>query len=153
MGLSNGNRRSFRELVYDHQDNLVTFNTSGAVLVSNIIYIREHLYELVKINSSQVETSLDRLQSKMIHISLVKKESTISIKYLLDSFSSNNQREASDRIHVNRTQLPIIRVFAITTYNAQGNRRKMVVDLQLPSIVSQVASVYVPFGRVKRATV
>ena len=55
-------------------------------------------------------------------------------------------------IHVNRTQLPIVPAFAITTYKAQGlTMGKIVVDLQLPPTASQVASIYVPLSRVKRA--
>ena len=55
-------------------------------------------------------------------------------------------------INVTRTQLPIPPAFAITTYKAQGlTVEKIVVDLQLPPTASQVASIYVPLSRVKRA--
>jgi hypothetical protein len=83
LGLSNGTQGIFRELVYDDQENPVTFNMNNAVFPPNTIYVRKPLYSLVKINSSQVETSLDGLQSKLIPISLVKKEFSISIKQLL----------------------------------------------------------------------
>jgi ATP-dependent exoDNAse (exonuclease V) alpha subunit len=52
--------------------------------------------------------------------------------------------KVSDVIHVTRTQLPIVPAFAITTYKAQGlTMYKIVVDLQSPSVTSQVASIYV----------
>ena len=46
---------------------------NNAVFPSNTIYVRKPLYALVEINTSQVETSLDGLQSKLIPISLIKK--------------------------------------------------------------------------------
>jgi ATP-dependent exoDNAse (exonuclease V) alpha subunit len=55
-------------------------------------------------------------------------------------------------IQVTRTQLPIVLAFAITTYKAQGiTMNKIVVDLQVPLGTLQVASIYVPLSRVKRA--
>ncbi len=42
--------------------------------------------------------------------------------------------------------------FAITTYKAQGlTMNKIIVDLQVPLATMQVASIYVPLSRVKRA--
>ena len=111
------------------------------------------VYVLVEINSLQVETSLDGLQSKLIPISLVKKEFSISIKQLLGPLlEQRSGRKAPDMIHVYRTQLPIVPAFAITTYKAQGlTMGKIVVDLQLPPTATQVASIYVPFSRVRKA--
>jgi ATP-dependent exoDNAse (exonuclease V) alpha subunit len=55
-------------------------------------------------------------------------------------------------IHVTRTQLPIVPAFAITTYKAQGlTMSKIVVDLQVSLGALEVASIYVPLSRVKRA--
>jgi ATP-dependent exoDNAse (exonuclease V) alpha subunit len=61
-------------------------------------------------------------------------------------------RKIPQVIQVTRTQLPIAPAFAITTYRAQGlTMNKIVVDLLVPLGTLQVASVYVPLGRVKRA--
>ena len=79
-GLSNGTQGIFRELV---KEDLVTFNMNNAIFPSNSIYVRKPLYALVEMNSSQVETNLDGLQPKLIPISLVKKEFSISIKQVL----------------------------------------------------------------------
>ena len=77
---------------------------SNAVFPSNTIYVRKPLYALVEINTSQVETSIDSLQPKLIPISLVKKEFSISIKQLLGSLlEQRSGRKASDMIHVTRT--------------------------------------------------
>jgi ATP-dependent exoDNAse (exonuclease V) alpha subunit len=55
-------------------------------------------------------------------------------------------------IHVTRTQLPTVPAFAITTYKAQGlTMSKIVVDLQVSLGALEVASIYVPLSRVKRA--
>ena len=77
----------------------------------------------------------------------------MSIKQLLGPLlEQRSGRKASDMIHVNRTQLPIVPAFAITTYKAQGLiMGKIVVDLQLPPIASQVALIYVSLSRVRRA--
>ena len=85
----------------------------------------------MKINPSEVETSLDGLQTKLIPISLVKKGFSISIKQLLGSLlEQRSGRKAPNLINVTRTQLPIVPAFAITTYKAQGlTMEKIVVDL------------------------
>ena len=116
LGLSNGTQGIFRELVYDDQADSVTDNMKNTIFPTTTTYIHKPLYALVEINSSQIETNPDGLQSKLIPISLVRKE------------------------------------FTVTTYKSQGlTMGKIVVDLQLPPTASQVASIYVPLSRVKRA--
>ena len=83
LGLSNGTQGNFRERVYDDKEDPVTFNMINAIFPSNSIYVRKPLYALVEMNSSQVETNLDGLQPKLIPMTLVKKEYSISIKQLL----------------------------------------------------------------------
>ena len=153
LGHSNGTQGIFRELVHDDKEDPVTFSMNNAIFPSNSIYVRKPFYALVEMNSSQVETNLDGLQPKLIPISLVKKEFSISIKQLLGPLlEQRSGRKAPDMIHVSRTQLPIVPPFAITTYKAQGlTMGKIVVDVQLPPTASQVASTYVPLSRVKRA--
>ena len=115
LGLSNGTQGIFRELVYDDNESSVTINMSNAIFPSDTVYARKPLYALVEINSSKVETNLDGLQPKLIPISLVKKEFTISIKQLLGPLLEHRSgRKMSDIIHVTRTQLPIVPAFAIT---------------------------------------
>ena len=65
-GLSNGIQGIFRELVFDDMEDPVTFNMNNAIFPSNSIYVRKTLYALVEMNSSQVETNLDGLQSKLL---------------------------------------------------------------------------------------
>jgi hypothetical protein len=61
-------------------------------------------------------------------------------------------KKVAEVIQVARTQLSIVPAFAITTYKAQGlTMNKIVVDLQVPLGKLQVASIYVPLSRVKRA--
>ena len=52
LGLSNGTQGIFCELVYDDQEDSITFNMNNAVFPSNTIYVRKPLYALVEINSS-----------------------------------------------------------------------------------------------------
>ena len=154
LGLSNGIQGIFRELVYDDQEGSDCLKVKSEVFPSNTIDVRKPLYALVEINTSQVETSLDGLRPKLIPIPLVKKQFTVSIKQLFGRLLEQRQgeRKAPEMIQVTRTQLPIVPAFAITTYKAQGlTMGKIVVDLQVPPGTSQVASIYVPLSRVKRA--
>ena len=153
LELSNGSQEIFRELLYDDKEDPVNFNTNKAIFPSNSIYVRKLLYALVEMNSSQVEINFDDLQPKLIPISLVKKEFSISMKQPLGPLlEQRSGRKAPDMIHVTRTQLPIVPAFAIITYKAQGlTMGKIIVDVQLPPTTSQVASTYVPLSRVKRA--
>ena len=94
LGLSNGTQGIFRQLVYDDKEDPVTFNMNNAIFPSNSIYVRKALYALVEMNSSQVETNLDGLQSKLIPMTLVKQENIVvlSSSYLVH-FSSKDQGE------------------------------------------------------------
>ena len=93
LRLSNGTQGIFRELLYDDQKDLVIFNMSNAVFLSNTIYVRKPLYKLVGINSSQVETSLDGIKPKIIPISLVEKDVVFLSNSCLVRFSSKDQEE------------------------------------------------------------
>jgi ATP-dependent exoDNAse (exonuclease V) alpha subunit len=108
----------------------------------------------VEVNTSQVLKNLDDLRPKLIPIPLIKKRFTVPIKQLFGHLFERVQggRKIPQVIQVTRTQLPIVPAFAITTYKAQGlTMNKIVVDLQVPLGTLQVASVYVPLSRVKRA--
>ena len=154
LGLSNGTQGIFRELVYDDQVDLGSLKVKSDVFPSNTIYIRKPLYALVEINTSQVETDLDGLPPKLIPIPLIKNQFTIPIKQLFGSLFERVQGEEKilETIRITRTQLPIVPGFAITTYKAQGlTMNKIIVDLQVPVGTMQVASIYVPLSRMKRA--
>jgi hypothetical protein len=154
LGLSNGTQGIFRELVYDDQEDSGGLNVKNEIFPSNTIYIRKPLYALVEINTSQIETNLEGLRPKLIPIPLVKKRFTVSIKQLFGQQFEQllGGRKISQVIHITRTQLPIVPAFAITTYKAQGlTMNKIIVDLQVPPGTLQVASIYVPLSRVKRA--
>ncbi len=154
LGLSNGTQGIFREFVYDDQENLGSFKVKSDVFLSNTIYIKRPLYALVEINTSQVETSLDGLPHKVIPIPLIKEQFAVPIKQLFGRLIERvqDEKKVSETIQVTRTQLPIVPAFAITTYKAQGlTMNKIIIDLQVPLGTKQVASIYVPLSRVKRA--
>ncbi|CAF1384671.1 unnamed protein product [Adineta ricciae] len=154
LGLSNGTQGIFPELIYDDQEDPSDLKIKSKIFPSSTIFIRKPLYAFVEINTSQIETNLDGLRPKLIPIPLIKKQFTVPIKqlfgHLLDQVQ--NGRRIPQVIQVTRTQLPIVSVFAITTYKAQGlTINKIVVDLQSPLQTLRVASVYVPLSRMKRA--
>jgi hypothetical protein len=111
LELSNGTQGIFRELVYDDQDNLTTVKVNSEVFLPSTIYVRKHLYALVEINTSQVETSLDDLCLKLI-----------PFKQLFGRLLKQRQGEGkvSKVIEVTRTQLPIVPASVIITYKVQG---------------------------------
>lgn len=112
------------------------------------------MYALVEIKTSQLETSLDGLPPKIIPIPLIKKQFNVPIKQLFGRLIGNipGPKRGSETIKVTRMQLPIVPAFAITTYKAQGlTMNKIIVDLQVPLGTTQVASIYVPLSRVKKA--
>ena len=80
LGLSNGTQGIFRELVYDDEEDATNFKTKINVFPSDTIYIRQPLYALVEIATSQLETALDGLRPKLIPIPLVKKSFSVPIK-------------------------------------------------------------------------
>jgi hypothetical protein len=91
LGLSNGTRGIFRELVYDDQEVPDGLKVKSDVFPLNTIYVRKPLYALVEINTSQVETSLDGLRPKLIPIPLVKKQFTVPIKQLFGRLFQREQ--------------------------------------------------------------
>jgi hypothetical protein len=100
-----------------------------------------------------METNLDGLRPKLIPISPVKKEFTVSTKQLFGRLLERGpgEKKVSEVIQVTRTQLPIVPVFVIATYKAQGlTMDKIIVDLQVPPGALQVVFIYVPLSRVKR---
>lgn len=154
LGLSNGTQGIFRELIYDDQHESGTLSINNSVFPSSTVYVRKPLYALVEINTSQVEANLDGLRPKLIPIPLIRKQFTVPIKQLFGQRFEGMQGKikVTEVIQVTRTQLPIVPAFAITTYKAQGlTMNKIVVDLQAPAGTLQVASIYVPLSRVKRA--
>ena len=56
-------------------------------------------------------------------------------------------------ISVKRKTLPLIPAYSITTHKSQGQTRpKIVIDLNMPSGMVEVASAYVPLSRVQKLT-
>ena len=96
----------------------------------------------MEIDTSQVETNLDGLRPKLIAIPLIKKRFTVPIKQLFGHLF--------ERVQGGRKIPQVIQV--TRTYKAQGlTMNKIVVDLQVPLGTLQVALIYVPLSRVKRA--
>jgi hypothetical protein len=82
LRLSNSIQGTFRELLYDNQEDPTIFKVISEVFPSNTIYTRKPLYALVEINRLQVKTNLNGLRPKLIPIPLGKKQFTVPIKYL-----------------------------------------------------------------------
>ncbi|CAF1643020.1 unnamed protein product [Adineta ricciae] len=124
LGLINGMNGIFRQLVYD-LDSVSTDSLSKTFPV-NTQYVHKPIYALIKISKSKIEWNLEKLQPKLIPISIM--EQTF-------------QRRA----------LPLVSAYSITTHKSQGQTlNKVVIDLKLSKDTDDIATIYAPLSRVKR---
>jgi ATP-dependent exoDNAse (exonuclease V) alpha subunit len=111
----------------------------------------------VEISKANINTEFDSLEPQTVPIPLVEKTFEVNVQPLLSTLTSmstklNGKRANSSaaKITVTRKALPFVPAFSITTHKAQGQTMsKVVVDLQLPPGRQEIASRYVPLGRVK----
>lgn len=64
-----------------------------------------------------------------------------------------NSKKLKTTVSVKRKALPIIPAYSITTHKSQGQTlSKIIIDLNMPPGIVEVASAYVPLSRVKQLT-
>jgi len=106
---------------------------------------------------AKISTKFDSLEPQLVSISAVEKTFEVNVQSLLPISTSTSAKSNGSRAHspaskitVTRKALPFIPAYSITTHKAQGQTMsKVVVDLRLPPGKEEVASRYVPLGRVK----
>ena len=151
LGLSNGTRGIFRQLVYEESSRDVVFE--GNNLPKSTKYIMQPKYALVEFPSCKLESELVELQSKVIPVSISEQTSPFAVKQLL---TENVERVAkinksAIKISIKHPALPLIPGYSMTTHKSQGQTlSKIIVDLVMPPGPTEVTSVYVPLSRVKR---
>lgn len=151
LGLSNGTRGIFRQLVYeDSSDNT---SVEEAMFPKNTKFITQPKYALVEFLSCKLESSLDKLERKIVPIAVSEQTFLFDIKDLLPENVSKAAKNTkrSTKISVKRKALPLIPAYSITTHKSQGQTlHKIIIDLVMPPGPIEVASAYVPLSRVKR---
>ena len=151
LGLSNGTRGIFRQLVYEDSSDNGSFQE--ILFPKNTKFITQPKYALVEFFNCKLESSLDELESKIIPIAVSEQTFLFDIKDLLPETVSKAAKNTkrSTKISVKRKALPLIPAYSITTHKSQGQTlHKISIDLVMPPGPIEVASAYVPLSRVKR---
>ncbi|CAF4474983.1 unnamed protein product [Rotaria sp. Silwood2] len=134
LGLSNGTRGIFRQLVYDELSDDIQFDKT--VFPKHTKFIPQPKYVLVEFSSCKLDSELK-----------------FDIKELLPETLSKIAKVAkpTTKISIKRKALPLIPAYSITTHKSQGQTlNKIIADLVMPPDPVEVGSVYVPLSRVKR---
>ncbi|CAF4341182.1 unnamed protein product [Adineta steineri] len=121
------------------------------------MFIQKSCYALVEVPKYKGNRKLTTSGPQIIPINVVEKTFEVNVQSLLSlsttsSTNSNKKRgiSSSSKITVTRKALPFVPAFSMTTHKAQGQTLpKVVVDLRLPPGREEIASRYVPLGRVK----
>ena len=153
LGLSNGTPGIFRKLIYDetteHNSDL-----TESVYTSDTIFVHNAHYALVEILKSKTN-KFDDLEPQIIPIPVVEKTFTVSLEQLYPDKSSVlkalSAKQLKTTISVKRRGLPLVPAYSITTHKSQGQTLpKIIIDLNMPPGMVEVASSYVPLSRVKQ---
>ena len=155
LGLSNGTQGIFRELVYDPTSEITNGSDEG-VFTMDTVFVRNAKYALVEIPKSKIK-KLDSLDPLIIPIPVVDKTFDVNLEKLYADKGSImkifKDKKLKTTISVKRKTLPLIPAYSITTHKSQGQTLpKIVIDLNMPSGMVEVASAYVPLSRVQQLT-
>ncbi|CAF4379761.1 unnamed protein product, partial [Adineta steineri] len=155
LGLSNGTQGIFRELIYDHSLELST-GSDEERFKADTVFVRNAQYALVEILKSKLK-NLDSLDPFIIPIPVIEKTFEINLEKLYADkgaiIKMFKDKKLKATISVKRKALPLIPAYSITTHKSQGQTLpKIVIDLNMPPGMVEVASAYVPLSRVEQLT-
>ncbi|CAF4529264.1 unnamed protein product [Rotaria sp. Silwood2] len=151
LGLSNGTRGIFRQLVYDESSEDVQWHDKN--FPPNTNFITQPKYALVEFAGCKLDSKLAELQSKIVPIAISEQTFLFDAKELLPDNVAKAAKinNKTTKLSVKRRALPLIPAYSMTTHKSQGQTLgKTIVDLVMPPGPLEVASVYVPLSRVKR---
>jgi len=155
LGLSNGTQGMFRELVYSETSEHTT-NSDEGLFTPDTVFVRNAQYALVEIAKSKLK-KLDSLDPLIIPIPVIDKTFEVNLEKLYADkgpiMKMLNTKKLKTTITVKRRGLPLVPAYSITTHKSQGQTLpKIVIDLNMPPGVVEVASAYVPLSRVQQLT-
>ena len=155
LGLSNGTQGIFRELVYSEAPE-ETNSADRGLFTDDTKFVHNAQYALVEIPKSKMK-KLDSLDPFIIPIPVIDKTFEVNLEKLYADKGSImkilNTKKLKTTIIVKRRGLPLVPAYSITTHKSQGQTLpKIVIDLNMPPGVVEVASAYVPLSRVQQLT-
>jgi hypothetical protein len=155
LGLSNGTPGIFRELVYDNTSKHTT-GSEEEMFTADTMFVRNAQYALIEIPKSKMR-KLNSLDPFIIPISVIEKTFEVNLEKLYADkgpmMKVLNNKKLKTTITVKRKALPLVPAYSITTHKSQGQTLpKIVIDLNMPPGMVEVASAYVPLSRVKQLT-
>ncbi|CAF1314365.1 unnamed protein product [Rotaria sp. Silwood1] len=151
LGLSNGTRGIFRQLVYNESPEDVRYQDKNFPL--NTKFITQPKYALVEFPGCKLDNKLAELQSKIVPIAISEQTFLFDAKELLPANVAKAAKinKKTTKLTVKRKALPLIPAYSMTTHKSQGQTLgKIIVDLVMPHGPIELASVYVSLSRVKR---
>ena len=134
----------------------LTNGSDEGVFTTDTVFVRNAQYALVEIPKSKIK-KLDSLDPLIIPIPVVDKTFDINLEKLYADkgpiMKMFKDKKLKTSISVKRKTLPLIPAYSITTHKSQGQiLPKIVIDLNMPPGMVEVASAYVPLSRVRRLT-
>ena len=155
LGLSNGTPGVFRELIYDQTSGYTTGSDEG-IFTNDTLFVRNAHYALIEIPKSKMR-KLDSLDSLIIPVPVIEKTFEVNLEKLYADkgpiMKMFREKKLNTTISVKRQGLPLVPAYSITTHKSQGQTLpKIVIDLNMPPGMVEVASAYVPLSRVQRLT-
>ncbi|CAF5164478.1 unnamed protein product, partial [Rotaria magnacalcarata] len=151
LGLSNGTRGIFHQLVYEESSADIQFQDKN--FPTNTKFITQPKYALVEFLNCKLDSELAELQAKIIPIPISEQTFLFDVKELLAENVAKvaKMNKKTTKISIKRKALPLIPAYSMTTHKRQGQTLgKIIIDLVMPPGPVEVASVYVPLSRVKR---
>ena len=155
LGLSNGTPGVFRELIYDQTSGYTTGSEEG-IFTADTLFVRNAHYTLIEIPKSKMR-KLDSLDPLIIPVPVIEKTFEVNLEKLYADkgpiMKMFRDKKLNTMISVKRKGLPLVPAYSITTHKSQGQTLpKIVIDLNMPPGMVEVASAYVPLSRVQRLT-
>ena len=155
LGLSNGTPGIFRKLIFDETVGHTTGSDEG-IYTADTTFIRNARYALVEVAKSRLD-NFETLEPKLIPIPVVEKTFEVNLEKLYPDkrsmFKALSNKKCKTTISVKRRGLPLVPAYSITTHKSQGQTLpKIIIDLNMPPGIVEVASAYVPLSRVQQLT-
>jgi hypothetical protein len=155
VGLPNGTPGIFRKLVYDETQGRTTGSDEDR-FTDDTIFVRNAQYALVEISKSKID-KFDSLEPQIIPIPVVEKTFEVNLEKIYADkgpmIKTLSAKKLKTTISVKRRGLPLVPAYSITTHKSQGQTLpRIIIDLNMPPGMVEVASAYVPLSRVQQLT-
>ncbi|CAF4921394.1 unnamed protein product [Rotaria socialis] len=151
LGLSNGTRGIFHQLVYEESSADIQFQDKN--FPTNPKFITQPKYALVDFPNCKFDSELAELQIKIIPIPISEQTFLFDVEELLAENVAKAAKinKKTTKISIKRKAFPLISAYSMTTHKSQDQiLGKIINDLVMPPGSVEVASAYVPLSRVKR---